>query len=198
MTSMSFGDPVAAASPVKLIHTRRFADDRGWFVETWQQARWAAQGVAGPFVQDNHSLSRPVGTIRGIHFQRPPSAQGKLVRCARGSILDYAVDLRRGSPTYGRHVAATLSADNGDQLWIPVGFGHAFVTLEPDTEVIYKVTAPYDAGADGGLRWDCPTIAIDWPLPTAGPALSAKDRVLPTLADFDSPFDYDGDPLQPL
>lgn len=184
--------------PVRLIHTRRYDDDRGWFVETWQQERWATQGVAQLFVQDNHSLSRPVGTIRGIHFQAPPSAQGKLVRCARGRIMDYAVDLRRGSPTYGNHVAAELSADNGDQLWIPVGFGHAFVTLEPDTEVIYKVTAPYDPATDGGLRWNCPTIGIAWPLPHEGPALSPKDLDLPVLADFASPFDYDGAPLQPL
>lgn len=186
------------SSPIRLIHTRRLEDERGWFVETWQRERWAAQGVADQFVQDNHSLSRSVGTIRGIHFQAPPSAQGKLVRCARGRIMDYAIDLRRGSPTYGRHVAAELSADNGDQLWVPVGFGHAFVALEPDSEVIYKVTAPYDAGAEGGLRWDCPTIAIPWPLPPTGPSLSPKDMMLPTLADFDTPFDYDGVPLQPL
>ena len=185
-------------SPVKLIPTRRFEDSRGWFAETWNQARWHAQGVAEQFVQDNHSLSRPTGTIRGIHFQRPPFAQGKLVRCARGSIMDYAVDLRRGSPSYGEHVAVELSADNGDQLWIPAGFGHAFVTLEPDTEVIYKVTAPYNAQSEGGLRWDCPTLAIRWPLPPEGPALSPKDELLPMLADFDSPFDYDGEPLRPL
>jgi dTDP-4-dehydrorhamnose 3,5-epimerase len=185
-------------SSVKLIRTRRFQDNRGWFMETWNQARWAAEGVAPEFVQDNHSLSRPVGTIRGIHFQAPPAAQAKLVRCARGSIRDYAIDLRVGSPTYGHHVSAELSEANGDQLWIPVGFGHAFVTLEPDTEVLYKVTAPYAAEAERGIRWDSPDLAIDWPLPPGGPALSPKDEALPTLADFVSPFVYDGEPLRPL
>lgn len=197
MTASPAASAIGAQSP-KLIHTRRFEDDRGWFSETWQQDRWTRQGVAANFVQDNHSLSRPVGTIRGIHFQSPPSAQGKLVRCSHGRIIDYAIDLRRGSPTYGHHIAAELSAANGDQLWIPIGFGHAFVTLEPDSEVIYKVTAPYDAATDGGIRWDCPTIAIDWPLPPDGPALSAKDQALPVLADFHTPFDYCGSPLQPL
>lgn len=186
------------SSPVKLIRTRRFEDSRGWFVETWNQDKWQAQGVAAQFVQDNHSLSRPAGTIRGVHFQRPPHSQGKLVRCARGRIMDYAVDLRRGSPSYGRHVSAELSADGGDQLWIPIGFGHGFATLEPDTEVIYKVTAPYNAEAEGGLRWDCPTLAIPWPLPPQGPSLSPRDETLPVLADFVSPFSYDGEPLQPL
>ena len=185
-------------SPVKLIRTRRFEDSRGWFVETWNQARWSAQGVAAQFVQDNHSLSRPVGTVRGIHFQRPPHSQGKLVRCARGRIIDVAVDLRRGSPSYGEHVAAELDAATGDQLWIPVGFGNAFVTLEPDTEVIYKVTTPYHAASEGGVRWNCPKLAIDWPLPPQGPSLSPRDEVLPMFADFDSPFSYDGAPLQPL
>jgi dTDP-4-dehydrorhamnose 3,5-epimerase len=185
-------------SPVKLIRTRRFEDSRGWFVETWNQARWSAQGVAERFVQDNHSLSRPVGTIRGIHFQVPPAAQAKLVRCVRGRIKDYAVDLRRGSPTYGTHVSAELSADNGDQLWIPTGFGHGFVTLEPDTEVMYKVTVPYSADAERGIRWNALELAIDWPLPPQGPALSPKDELLGGLADFDSPFSYDGVPLRPL
>ena len=185
-------------SPVKLIQTRRIEDDRGWFVETWNQARWQSHGAAEQFVQDNHSLSRATGTIRGIHFQRPPFAQGKLIRCARGRIMDYAVDLRKGSPTYGAYVCAELTGENGDQLWIPAGFGHAFITLEPDTEVLYKVTAPYDAASDGGVRWDCPTIAINWPVPAEGPSLSPKDSALPALADFDSPFSYDGEPLRPL
>jgi dTDP-4-dehydrorhamnose 3,5-epimerase len=184
--------------PVKLIHTRRFEDDRGWFVETYHQPRWAGQGAAEVFVQDNHSLSRQAGTIRGIHFQAPPHAQAKLVRCSRGRVLDIAVDLRAGSPTYGRHVAAELSADNGDQLYIPIGFGHAFVTLDPDSEVIYKVSDVYVPESDGGIRWDCPTIAIDWPLPPSGPLLSPKDQALPFLADWTSPFAYDGRPLLPL
>ncbi len=184
--------------PVKLIHTRRFGDDRGWFSETYHRPRWTADGAAEEFVQDNHSYSKHAGTLRGIHFQAPPHAQAKLVRCIRGRILDYAVDLRAGSPTYGRHVAAELSADNGDQLYIPVGFGHAFVTLEPDSEVIYKVSDVYAPDVDGGISWDCPTLAIDWPLPPGGPVLSDKDRTLPHLADWDSPFAYDGAPLRPL
>ena len=181
--------------PVKLIHTRRFGDDRGWFVETYHRPRLAAHGVAEEFVQDNHSYSKQAGTIRGIHFQAPPHAQAKLVRCARGRILDYAVDLRAGSPTYGHHVAAELSAGNGDQLYVPIGFGHAFVTLEPDTEVIYKVSDVYAPEAEGGIRWDCPTIGIDWPLPPEGPTLSPKDMTLPVLAGWVSPFAYDGEPL---
>ncbi len=183
--------------PVQLIHTRRFGDDRGWFVETYHRPRLAALGVVEEFVQDNHSYSRPVGTIRGIHFQAPPHAQAKLVRCSRGRIMDYAVDLRAGSPTYGAHVAVELSAENGDQLYVPVGFGHGFVTLEPDTEVIYKVSDVYAPETDGGIRWDCPTIGIDWPLPPGGPVLSAKDTTLPLLADWTSPFVYDGVPLDP-
>lgn len=184
--------------PVRLIRTRRFSDDRGWFSETWVEHQWRDLGVDVPFVQDNHSYSRPAGTIRGIHFQTPPHAQAKLVRCTRGAILDFAVDLRRGSPTYGQHVGAQLSADNGDQLFIPVGFGHAFVTLEPDCEVMYKVSDYYAPECDGGIRWDCPQLAIDWRLDGQAPVLSAKDAILPGLGDFVSSFDYDGTPLTPL
>lgn len=146
-------------------------------------------------MQDNHSYSASAGTIRGIHFQAPPHAQAKLVRCTRGRIMDYAVDLRAESPTYGKHIAAELSADNGDQLFIPIGFGHAFITLEPDCEVIYKVSDYFAPDCDGGIRWDCPQMAIDWPLGGKGPILSPKDSNLPVLADFISPFAYDGKPL---
>jgi dTDP-4-dehydrorhamnose 3,5-epimerase len=185
-------------NPVILINPRRFADSRGWFSETYVDTRWAGFGVDVPFVQDNHSFSAPTGTIRGIHFQSPPHAQAKLVRCVRGSIVDYAVDLRKGSPTYGQHVSAELSAENGSQLFVPVGFGHAFVTLEPDTEVVYKVSDYYAPDCDGGIRWNCPDVGIDWPLPATGPVLSPKDDELPVLADFDSPFTYDGNPLGPI
>lgn len=185
-------------SPVKLIKTRRFGDARGWFSETYVDRRWAEAGVDAHFVQDNQSYSAPAGTIRGIHFQAPPHAQAKLVRCVRGRIIDYAVDLRAGSPTYGQHVAAELSVDNCDQLFVPVGFGHAFITLEPDTEVAYKVSDYYAPECDGGIRWNCPTIAIDWPLPSTGPVLSPKDEALPVLAEFASPFVYDGIPLTPI
>lgn len=167
-------------------------------METYSDAAAAKVGILHGFVQDNQSFSAFEGTIRGLHFQRPPHAQAKLVRCVRGSILDYAVDLRRGSPTYGQHVVAKLTASGGEQLYVPVGYGHAFVTLEPDVEVAYKVSDVYAADCDGGVRWDCPVIGIDWPLPASGPVLSDKDKILPTLAEFDSPFEYDGRPLEPL
>ena len=184
--------------PVTLIRPKRFADDRGWFSESYHQARLAGQGIDILFCQDNHSLSRPLGTLRGLHFQTPPHAQAKLVRCVRGSIWDVAVDVRAGSPTYGKWVAATLSAENGDQLFIPAGFAHGFVALEADSEVIYKVDDYYAPECDGGLAWDDPDIALPWPVPLDGPALSDKDRRLPRLADWTSPFAYDGRPLAPL
>ncbi len=183
---------------VKLIRTRRFGDDRGWFAETWSDKRAAAEGIDLRFVQDNQSRSTFVGTIRGIHFQAPPHAQAKLVRCLKGRILDYAIDLRAGSPTYGRHVVAELTEDNGDQLFVPVGYGHAFVTLTPDAEVAYKVSDIYAPQCEGGILWSDPDLGIDWPLPETGAVLSDKDLILPTLADFDSPFDYDGVPMMPL
>lgn len=182
-------------STVRLIQTRRFGDERGWFMETCSPAMLAAADISCGFVQDNHSLSRHAGTIRGIHFQRPPHAQAKLVRCVRGRIIDYAVDLRRGSPTYGRFVAAELTAENATQIFVPVGFGHAFVTLEPDTEVVYRVSDVYAPDCDGGVLWNDPDIGFDWPLPATGPILSAKDAALPRLAAFESPFEYDGTPL---
>jgi dTDP-4-dehydrorhamnose 3,5-epimerase len=178
---------------VQLIKPRRFGDARGWFSETYSRRDYEALGVAGEFVQDNHSMSAAIGTLRGIHFQIPPHGQGKLVRCSAGAIVDYAVDVRRGSPTYGRWVSAELTAANGHQLWVPVGFAHAFVTLAPNTEVIYKVTDYYAPECDGGIRWD--SAGIDWPVPPGGPVLSDKDRALPPLAEFDSPFAYEGEPL---
>ena len=184
--------------PVQLIRPKRFSDDRGWFSETWRKDRLAGQGIDSSFCQDNHSLSRPVGTLRGLHFQAPPHAQSKLVRCVAGSIWDVAVDLRAGSPTYGDWVGSTLSAENGDQLFIPVGFGHGFITLEPDSEVIYKVDDYYAPDCDGGIAWDDPDLALEWPLPDGGPILSDKDRLLPRLKSWDSPFPYDGRPLKRL
>lgn len=184
---------------VQILRPKRIGDDRGWFMETCNPTMLAQAGIEETFVQDNHSYSRPAGTIRGIHFQRPPHAQAKLVRCLRGRIMDYAVDLRRASPTYGRHVAVELSAQNALQLYVPVGFGHAFITLEPDVEITYRVSDVYAADCDGGVIWNDSTIAIDWPL--AGgmtPVLSPKDEILPPLVDFDSPFAYDGTPLEPL
>ena len=185
------------ASPI-LLRQRRFGDARGWFMETYSEASALAAGIEARFVQDNQSFSAFEGTIRGLHFQRPPHAQAKLVRCVRGSIMDYAVDVRRGSPTYGRHVAAKLTTEGGEQLFVPVGFAHAFVTLEPDVEVAYKVTDVYAPDCDGGIVWNDPIIGIDWPLPASGAVLSDKDKILQTLTEFDSPFEYDGRPLEPL
>ena len=187
---------ISSDTPVKLIAPRRHGDERGWFTETYSEAMLARFGFIERFVQDNHSRSVLAGTLRGIHFQVPPFAQDKLVRCVRGRIMDYAVDLRAQSPTYGRWVAAELTEDNGHLLLIPQGFGHAFVTLEPDTEVVYKVTAPYSRESDGGVLWSDNGIAINWP--RLDVTLSDKDRGLPTLAEFESPFPYDGRPLSDL
>jgi dTDP-4-dehydrorhamnose 3,5-epimerase len=158
-----------------------------------------AQGIDCRFVQDNHSLSARPFTLRGLHFQTPPRGQDKLVRCIRGRIFDVAVDVRKGSPTWGKWVGAELSAQNGHQLFIPIGFAHGFVTLETDCEVTYKCSDTYAPDHDGGICWDDPVIGIDWPIPARiAPELSDKDAVQPLLADFESPFAYDGRPLLPL
>jgi dTDP-4-dehydrorhamnose 3,5-epimerase len=175
---------------VKVIVPRRFADDRGFFSETWNRRRMADAGLSIDFVQDNHSHSVKRGTVRGLHYQRPPHAQGKLVRVTRGRILDIAVDIRRGSPTYGHWVGRVLSAENGEQLWVPRGFLHGFVTREPDTDVVYKVDAPYAAESDGAVRFDDPDLGIDWGLEGAEAFLSAKDAAAPHFADFQTPFVY--------
>lgn len=186
-------------NPVFLHTPKRFRDNRGWFAESFNASHIAKHGTDRAFVQDNHSFSAPKHTLRGIHFQGPPHAQDKLVRCIRGRIFDIAVDLRSGSPTYGRWVGAELSEENGAQLFVPVGFGHAFLTLEEDCEVLYKVTDYYDAPSDGGVAWNDPTIAVAWPeIGGADFTLSEKDSGLPTLDDFISPFQYDGRPLQAL
>lgn len=184
-------------SPVQLIRPRRHGDTRGWFTETYNRETFEKLGIICTFVQDNHSLSAPAHTLRGLHFQTPPHGQDKLIRCIRGRIFDVVVDLRRGSPTYGGWTGAELSAQNGDQLFVPVGFAHGFVTLEADCEVVYKCSSLYAPQADGGICWD--SAGIDWPIPgDILPELSAKDRTLPMLAGFDSPFAYDGRPLAPL
>ncbi|GAB4064685.1 dTDP-4-dehydrorhamnose 3,5-epimerase [Ancylobacter sonchi] len=191
--------PPQRINVVTLLKPRRFGDSRGWFTETYSEAAAAAAGITVRFVQDNQSYSSQAGTIRGLHFQRPPHAQAKLVRCLRGSVMDYAVDVRRGSPTYGHYIATRLTAEGGEQLFIPEGFAHGFLTLEPDVEVAYKVSDIYAPQCDGGIAWNDPEIGIDWPLPPGAEAiLSDKDRVLPQLSAFDSPFDYDGQPLLPL
>jgi dTDP-4-dehydrorhamnose 3,5-epimerase len=164
---------------VLLITPPRFGDDRGYFAETYVAAKLAKAGLDHAFIQDNQSFSATPGTLRGLHCQLAPNVQGKLVRVLRGAIWDVAVDARQGSPTYGRFAAAELSAENFSQLWVPPGFLHGFCTLRPDTEVFYKVTAPYDRAAERGVAWNDPTLALPWPLPPGGPVLSAKDQVLP-------------------
>ena len=186
-------------NPVQLIEPRRLGDARGWFTEVYSERAFAARGIDCRFVQDNHSLSVPTWTLRGLHFQTPPHAQAKLVRCVRGRIFDVAVDVRDGSPTFGKWVGTELSADNGRQMFVPAGFAHGFLTLEPDCEVSYKVSDVYAPECDGGIRWDDPAIGIDWPLPAGvRPELSPKDAALPLLADWRSPFADDGRPLLPL
>jgi dTDP-4-dehydrorhamnose 3,5-epimerase len=175
---------------VKLIVPKKFADDRGFFVETFNQRTLAAHGVELNVVQDNHSLSRQPGTVRGLHFQVGPFAQHKLIRVTRGAIFDVAVDIRAGSPTYGHHVAVTLSADNETQILVPIGFAHGFCTLEPDTEVMYKVSAGYSPEHDKGIYWNDPALAIAWPVDPDRVALSDKDKRNPVLADLPSYFHY--------
>lgn len=167
-----------------LVSSRRFGDDRGFFVETYNARDFAAIGIPDRFVQDNHSLSVAKGTIRGMHFQLPPRAQAKLVRVLRGAILDIVVDIRRSSPTYGQHVAVELSAANGCQLYVPIGFAHGFCTLEPDTEVAYKVTDFYAPELDRSIAWDDPDLALPWPIEPGSAVLSEKDRRAPRLRDL--------------
>lgn len=195
------GHPSASSEtsvPVQLIKPKRFGDARGWFSETYRRDRYAALGIADEYVQDNHSLSAAAGVVRGLHFQTPPHGQAKIVRCLKGAIWDVAVDVRAGSPSFGKWVAAELTADNGRQLYIPVGFAHGFVTLTPDTEIAYKCSDYYAPECDGGIAWDDPDLALPWPLPAEGAQLSDKDRALPRLKDFDSPFAYDGRVLEAL
>lgn len=171
----------------------RFGDARGFFSESWNRKTLAAQGITLDFVQDNHSLSAQIGTIRGLHFQSPPHAQAKLVRCGRGCLFDVVVDIRRGSPTYGHWLGEELSDQNGRQLLIPAGFLHGFITRAPDTEIIYKCTDYYARTCDGAVRFDDPDIGIDWGLPAGvAPILSDKDATAPLLRDLDSPFVFEG------
>lgn len=167
---------------LKLVRPKRYDDARGYFVEIWNRSRFAVAGIDVDFVQDNGSLSRAAATIRGLHYQRHPMAQAKLVRVVNGSILDVAVDIRRGSPTFGRFARQLLTANGGEQLYIPIGFAHGFCTLEHDTEVAYKVSAYFSPLHEAGLAWDDPEINIDWPLEGREPSLSERDRKLPRLS----------------
>jgi dTDP-4-dehydrorhamnose 3,5-epimerase len=176
---------------VKLVIPRIHHDSRGSFSETYNRQALISAGIAAEFVQDNHSLSLEAGTLRGLHFQVPPHAQGKLVRVVRGSIFDVAVDIRTGSPTFGQHVSAILSAGNWMQMWIPVGFAHGFCTLEPNTEVIYKVTAYYAPESDRGLKWDDAVLGIGWPVGPDTVKLSDKDRSQPALKEITPAFVFE-------
>jgi dTDP-4-dehydrorhamnose 3,5-epimerase len=179
-----------AIPDVKVITPSIVRDERGFFSETYSRRALERVGIHADFVQDNQSLSRTKGVVRGLHFQTEPFAQGKLVRVLRGSIFDVAVDIRQGSPTFGQHVSAVLSAENWSQMWVPVGFAHGFCTLEPDTEVIYKVTAFYAPQCDKGIAFDDPDIGIAWPVPRGDLVLSDKDRRHPRLRDAPAAFTY--------
>jgi dTDP-4-dehydrorhamnose 3,5-epimerase len=177
-----------ALAGVKIITPRKFGDDRGFFSETYNRQVFAEAGISKELVQDNQSLSALTGTLRGLHFQSPPYAQDKLVRVVRGSIIDVTVDLRASSPTFGRHIAVELSAANWRQLYMPVGFAHGFCTLEPDTEVVYKVSNYYSAAHDKGLAWDDEALGIPWPVSKADAILSDKDGKHPLLRDLPGYF----------
>ncbi len=179
MQTTSFDVP----GPV-LIQPKIIGDERGFFMEAFKDG-WFRENVEDvAFVQDNQSLSRQVGTVRGLHYQVSPFGQGKLVRCLKGSIFDVAVDIRPGSATFGRWVSTTLTAGNGEQIWVPDGFAHGFCTLEPDTEVFYKVTNPYSRDHDRGLAFDDPEIGIEWPIDLSAAVLSEKDKIQPPLASL--------------
>lgn len=170
-----------AIPDLALIVPRRFADTRGHFAETYTARRFAELGIDQPFVQDNQSLSRDAGTLRGLHCQVAPFAQGKLVRVLRGSVWDVAVDIRGSSPSYGKWVGVTLTAAGGEQIWIPPGFLHGFQTLEPDTEIFYKVTQDYHPASERGVMWNDPSLSLPWPWP-GEPILSDKDKSLPPFS----------------
>jgi dTDP-4-dehydrorhamnose 3,5-epimerase len=180
--------PTPQIPDVIVIEPRVFGDERGWFMETYKQSEFTAKGIPFTFGQDNHSRSSATGVIRGLHYQKDPAAQGKLVRCIVGSVYDVAVDIRRGSPTYGRWVSVALSAENHRIVWVPPGFLHGFCTLTDISEVVYKTTAEYSPSHERSVRWDDPTLAITWP--TKSPQLSAKDAQAPLFADADNNFEW--------
>ena len=178
--------PFAELPDVVLIRPTVFGDDRGWFMETFKESEFRSHGIPPNFPQDNHSRSNLRGVLRGLHYQTDPVAQGKLVRCIAGAIYDVAVDIRRGSPTYGRWVSAEITAENRRVLWIPPGFAHGFCTVSDVAEIVYKTTAEYSAAHDRAIRWNDPALGITWP--TTAPALSRKDAAAPLLAEADNTF----------
>jgi len=178
-----------AIADVKIIMAKKIGDARGFFSEVYNRRAFAEAGIDLEFVQDNHAFSARRGTLRGLHFQSPPYAQDKLIRVTRGRALDVAVDLRKSSVSFGRHVSVELSAENWRQILVPIGFAHGYVTLEPDTEILYKVTNYYAPDHDHGLAWNDPALAIDWGIAASDVILSDKDRRHPTLADLPSYFD---------
>jgi len=189
---------INSAGLPQLITPKRFVDDRGWFSETFQEKRFRDAGIDCHFVQDNQSSSKQAGTLRGFHLQLPPAAQAKLVVVLRGRILDVAIDVRRGSPTFGKHVSIELSSESARQFYVPVGFAHGFITLEDDVLVMYKVSDYYAPALDSGIRWNDPDIAFPWPFKDTDIVTSDKDQRLPFLKQFVSPFDYDGHPLESI
>ena len=180
-----------AIPDVLLLRPKRHGDARGYFVETFNDRSFRREVGDVVFVQDNEALSAQQGTVRGLHFQRPPSQQGKLVRALKGAIFDVAVDIRHGSPTFGRHVSALLTAETGDQLWVPPGFAHGYCTVEPDSMIAYKVTGFYSAADDAGLAWDDPALGIEWPVEPGAALLSDKDKRQPKLADLPTIFSFE-------
>jgi len=184
-----------AIPEIKIVKPKKFNDGRGYFSETYNQSAFFAAGVSTAFVQDNQSFSAENGTVRGLHFQTAPHAQDKLVRVVRGAIFDVAVDIRTGSPTFGKYVSAVVSTANWNQIFVPVGFAHGFMTLEPNTEVIYKVSNYYSPDHEKGLLWNDPALGIDWPSTANRATLSAKDKALPGLADLPAYFRYPGEQL---
>lgn len=177
-----------AIADIRILRPKKFGDHRGFFSETYNEKALSEAGIDIDFVQDNHSLSAEKGTVRGLHFQTPPFAQDKLVRVVRGAIFDVAVDLRPGSPTFGQHASAVIDAEQWNQILVPIGFAHGFMTIENDTEVIYKVSNFYAPSHDRGILWNDPELGIDWPLEEGEAILSDKDRLQPRLSEIDTPF----------
>lgn len=175
---------------VKLIKPRKFGDERGFFSEVWNDRDLKTAGITADFIQDNHAFSAEKGTIRGLHYQMPPKAQGKLVRVTCGAVLDVAVDIRRGSPNFGKYVAVELSSENWHQLWVPAGFAHGYCTLTTDVEFLYKVTNDYSPEHEQGIIWNDPDLGIDWHIPNNETVLSGKDQILPRLSEQKNLFEF--------